>query len=150
MTGHIHPCGFCGVIECDADCAEAKKEGYRMTDRSKLLAEASSASERLMDFITDNPDWQMPEPKAVISLETAAAFAMVYAKERADAEAAAMRERAAVVAADTAEGSRELHNAATRGNDRDGCNIHAEGWRTGLTIAAAIRALPATGEVGRG
>lgn len=53
-------------------------------------------------------------------------------------------ERCAQIAADAAEGSRMLHNAAAKERDRDGCNIHAEGWRTGLQIAASIRALIST------
>ena len=109
-----------------------------MTDRSKLLAEASNATERLMDFITDKPDWQIPQPKAVISLETAAAFAMVYAKERADAEAAAMRERAAGVCDAYAEPT-------------DTPNDFTDGFENAARqLARRIRALPATGEVGRG
>ena len=28
---HIHPCGFCGVLQCDADCKQAKAEGYIST-----------------------------------------------------------------------------------------------------------------------
>lgn len=110
-----------------------------MTDRSKLLAEASSASDRLMDFITDKPDWQVPEPKAVISLETATAFAMVYAKERADAEAAAMRERAAGHLEARAD---VIYPAGER--------VLMEDQETAFALrnaAAAIRALPATGEV---
>lgn len=31
MTKHIHPCGFCSVIECDGDCPEAEKDAA-MTD----------------------------------------------------------------------------------------------------------------------
>lgn len=42
MTKHIHPCGFCGVIECDGDCSEAKKDATTMIDRSKLLALAEA------------------------------------------------------------------------------------------------------------
>lgn len=55
---------------------------------------------------------------------------------------AAERERAAQIAADAAEGSRALHNLAAKDHDRDGCNIHAEGWRTGQEIATAIRQEP--------
>lgn len=55
-----------------------------------------------------------------------------YGQQRADAEAAAMRERAAGVCD-------QAHEDAA-----DGSPI----WATDL--AAAIRALPATGEVGRG
>ena len=114
-----------------------------MTDRSKLLALASSASERLMDFITDKPDWQIPEPKAVISIETATAFAMVYAKERADAEAAAMRERAALEC--------ERIEAEYWTKWKTDYDMHDQGMSNGAALAAeAVRALPATGEVGRG
>ncbi|MEC3912210.1 hypothetical protein U5A82_18345 [Sphingobium sp. CR2-8] len=64
------------------------------------------------------------------------AFARFEAETRKDE-----RERCAKVADDAAEGSRALHNLASKDHDRDGCNVHAEGWRTSQQIAAAIRNL---------
>jgi hypothetical protein len=64
------------------------------------------------------------------------AFAIFEAETRKDE-----RERCAKVADDVAEGSRVLHNLASRDHDRDGCMVHGEGWRTGQQIAAAIRNL---------
>ncbi len=58
------------------------------------------------------------------------------------AGAEAMREAAAKVADDVAEGARVLHTAASADRDMEGVNIHGEARRVAKQIAAAIRALP--------
>lgn len=104
--------------------------------RSKLIAQITSA-----------PGWELPEPQAAVSIETAVAFALAFA----DAEAAAMRERAAkAMEALAAEKRAAMHPEGhpMAGGIVDGMRDRAASAYD--HAAAAIRALPAAGEVGRG
>ena len=62
------------------------------------------------------------------------AFARFEAAIRAD-----QVEWDAKVAEDAAEGSRVLHNLASKDRDRDGVLVHGEAWRSAKEIARAIR-----------
>lgn len=134
MTKHIHPCGFCGVIECDGDCPEAKKDA------------AMTREDRAIDLLRDH----IPPAAKLLQIGSPGGecWILEVVLAFADAEAAAMRERAAGVASDT---RRQMEDSMRqRGISSDTLVGIVSMAQVADTIAAAIRALPATGEVGRG
>lgn len=130
MTKHIHPCGFCGVIECDGDCPEAKKDA------------AMTREDRAIDLLRDH----IPPAAKLLQIGSPGGecWILEVVLAFADAEAAAMRERAALACEDRAKTFLSPKYATGQPlssmMERFACGQCAE----------AIRALPATGEVGRG
>lgn len=98
---------------------------------------------REMASLYSGPSTQLQSGCEVMTIGEAVSFALAFA----DAEAAAMRERAAGVASDIQAQMKE--SMQQRGISSDTLVSIVSMVQVADTIATAIRALPATGEVGR-
>lgn len=142
-----------------------------MTREEQLLI-AQDLADRFADYMV-KINVTLPQPKAVISLETAIAFALVYADEFATGQAAAMREQAGLDWKPIAELGTEKRCVFVTGPDdwpsvevynmppfvnnqgrlvafsQNSSNMGSMHWVTHFA-EMGDGPLPATGEVGRG
>ena len=95
-----------------------------------MVSEAEQLFNDLLGDMGSYAEWGHPQERSIAIAKIDAALKIARADQV---------ERDAKVAEDAAEGSRVLHNLASKDRDRDGVLVHGEAWRSAKEIARAIR-----------